>query len=78
MDVELDIVMKRFARVGAMISFLFCFLAGVCILLPVLSAPKQDAFVLIALGLFLVGMAFFFGAMLWLIGEKCSSKHDGK
>jgi len=66
--------MKTFTRVGAVFSFLFCSLGGLCVLIPALSGPAQEGFVLAALGLFLVGMAFFFGSMLWLTGEKCSAK----
>ena len=45
---------------------------------PAFSSPKEDAFVLTALGLFLIGMAFFFGSMLWLAGQKHCSKQDSK
>ena len=70
--------MKTFSRVGAVVSFLSCFLGGVCMLKPAFSSPKEDAFVLTALGLFLIGMAFFFGSMLWLAGQKHCSKQDSK
>jgi hypothetical protein len=43
-----------------------------------LSSPAKDGFVVAALGLFLIGMAFFFGFMIWLAGEKHCSKQDGK
>src|SRR5262245_18723162 len=72
-----NIVMKTLARVGAVTSFLFCFLGGVCILKPALSATREDGFVLAALGLFLIGLAFFFGSILWLTGERfCSKQHS--
>jgi len=70
--------MKTFIRLGAVISFLFCFLGGICFIKPALSSPAEDRFVVAALGLFLIGMAFFFGFMLWLAGEKLCSKQDSK
>ena len=70
--------MKTFTRTAAIISFAFCSLSGVCILLPALSAPRSEGVLFVAMGLFLVGLAFFFGAMLWIVGEKCCSKQNGK
>jgi len=66
--------MRTFTRISAVISFLFCFLGGVCMLGTGFSGNGGLALVVGALGLFLIGMAFFFGAMLWLAGQKCSSK----
>ena len=58
--------MKTLTRIGAVLSFGFCSLAGVCVLLPALSRPKEDAFILAALGLLLLGLGSFFGSSLWL------------
>jgi hypothetical protein len=66
--------MRTFTRIAAVMSFLFCFLAGVCMLTPAFSRPGEDSIIAVALGLFLIGMAFFFGALLWVAGQKCSSK----
>jgi hypothetical protein len=41
-----------------------------------LSSRAKDGFVVAALGLFLIGMAFFFGLMIWLAGEKRCSKQE--
>lgn len=68
--------MKMFIRVGAVVSFLCCFLSGVCLVIPALSSRAKDGFVVAALGLFLIGMAFFFGLMIWLAGEKRCSKQE--
>jgi len=43
-------------------------------LTPVLSGPREDGILAAAIGLFLIGIAFFFGALLWVAGQKCSSK----
>lgn len=68
--------MKSVTRVGAVISFSFCFLSGICLFAPALTAPTEDRFVLAALGLFLIGMAFFFGSILWITSERLCSKQD--
>jgi hypothetical protein len=62
--------MKTFTRFAAAISFFFCFLGGIALLQPALSEPKADDFLFVALGFFLMDMAFFFGAMLWLAAER--------
>ena len=68
--------MKAIVRTGAALSFLFCFLGGACLLKPAFSSPKEDSFVLAAVGLSFIGMAFFFGSMLWLAAEKYRSMLD--
>jgi hypothetical protein len=68
--------MKRLARAGAGLSFTFFLLGGVAILTK--TDYSGEYVVLIALGLFLVGTAFFVGPMLWLAAEKCGSKQGGK
>jgi hypothetical protein len=34
----------------------------------------EDGFILAAIGLFLVGLAFFAGTILWIAGEKWTAK----
>ena len=70
--------MKTLARIGAGLSFTFFLLAGVSILTKTHFQIDGERLVLTALGLFLVGTAFFVGPMVWLAAEKCCSKQDGK
>lgn len=62
--------MKTLARNGPVISFVFCFLGGVLLLLN--GIDKENGF-FCGLGLFFIGMAFFVGPMLWLVAEKYRS-----
>ena len=71
-------IMKTLARIGAGLSFTFFLLSGVCLLTTTSFRISGEYVVLTALGLFLVGTAFFVGPMLWLAAEKCCSKQDGK
>jgi hypothetical protein len=66
--------MKTLARIGAGFSFTFFFLGGVTILAKTHLQTDGENFVLTALGLFLVGTAFFVGPMLWLAAEKRCSR----
>jgi hypothetical protein len=70
--------MKTLARVGAGFSFTFFLLAGGTILAKTHFQTDGENVVLTALGLFLVGTAFFVGPMLWLAAEKRCSKQDGE
>jgi hypothetical protein len=70
--------MRTVTRIAAVMSFLFCFLAGVCMLIPAFSGPGKDGIIAAALGFFLIGLAFFFGALLWVAGQKCSAGGDSK
>ena len=65
-------IIKTVARIGAVLSFAFFFVAGTAILAT--TQYTAEYVVLVALGLFLVGTAFFAGALLWLAAERCSSK----
>ena len=71
-------VMKTLARIGAGLSFAFFFLGGMTILAKTHLRIDGETIVLTALGLFLVGTAFFVGPMLWLAAEKHCSREDGK
>ncbi len=66
--------MKTLARIGAVTSFAFFFLPGVWVLC---NAKAGEALAVI-LGCVLVGIAFFVGPILWLIGEKCRPPQDRK
>jgi di/tricarboxylate transporter len=69
--------MKTIARAAAVLSFIFCLLAGVWILSR--TNFKGDNDVLgTAIGFYFVGKAFFVGPMLWLAGEKCCPNLEGK
>ena len=68
--------MKTIARIGAVLAFTFCILGGLWILTKCTSS-KDDALYM-GIGLYFVGKAFFVGPMLWLAGEKCCTKPDGK
>lgn len=71
--------MKTLARIGAGFSFASFLLAGLAILARTdFQGPREDVVMIAALGLFLVGTAFFAGSMLWLAAEKWCSKQDSK
>ncbi len=68
--------MKTLARIGAISSFtLFCLPAVLLFRIP---QDTRDATLATVLGLCLLGVAVFLGTILWLAGEKCCSKQDGK
>jgi len=70
--------MKTLARIGAGLSFAFFFLGGAAILTRTHFQTDRENILGTALGLVLVGTAFFAGPMLWLGAEKCCSRQDGK
>jgi hypothetical protein len=61
--------MKTITRLGAILSFAFCLLAGLWILSRASFGAKDDVLAT-AIGFYFVGKAFFVGPMLWLAGEK--------
>ncbi len=63
--------MKYLARFAAALSFTLFFISGAI----VISQPGLFATVV---GLFLMGIAVFTGALLWLAAEKWTSKPDGR
>ena len=67
--------MKTLARIGPVVSFTFCLLGGVVLLL---NGIDNESGLLSGIGLFFIGMAFFVGPMLWLAAEKYCSKPDSK
>ena len=69
--------MKIMARIGAVLSFVFCLLGG-CWILKAANFNSKDDALGTAIGFYFVGKAFFVGPMLWLAAGKCSAKPDGK
>jgi len=70
--------MKTLLRIGAVLSFLFFFVGGCCILSRTLFSPASDAFILAAVGFFFVGTAFFAGPMLLIAAEKLTRHGENK
>ncbi len=63
--------MKNLARIAAALSFTLLFISGAI----VIAQPGLFATVV---GLFLMGIAVFAGALLWLASEKWCAKSDGR
>jgi hypothetical protein len=70
--------MRILARIAAILSFLFFLLAGAGMLLLGAEVGVREGPIIFILGLCLLGLAFFFGALLWLAGEWCHSKLAGR
>ena len=70
--------MKSLLRVAAALSFGFCFLAGLLILGNAVASGYADAFMIAAVGLVLIGIAFFVGAILMVAAEKLGRKAGGE
>ena len=65
--------LRVIGRLGAIMAFLFCLLAGLWILSTAgLSRNKGDA-VFSAFGLYFIGKAFFLGPMLWIVSSANSA-----
>jgi hypothetical protein len=65
--------MKNVSRFGAVLSFTFCAIPGLWLILHSNSEAGAVLF-----GMFLIGIAFFAGSMVWLTGERHRLKQDGK
>ena len=59
--------MQILTRVCPIVSFSFCLLGGIILLL---NGLDREDFVWSSFGLFLIGMAFFIGPMLWVSTKK--------
>ncbi|MFN0068530.1 MAG: hypothetical protein ACKVYV_12940 [Limisphaerales bacterium] len=70
--------MKTVTRIGAIVSFLCCLLGGVWLLRPALGGAFEDGFVLASAGVSLIGVGVFLGLLLWLAGEKCLTRQEGR
>jgi hypothetical protein len=63
--------MKLLLRTAAVLSFVFCFGGGSLILgVALASQPAKDSFVIAAVGLVFIGIAFFVGGMLLVAGQR--------
>ncbi len=69
-------VMKALLRFAAISSFGCCFAAGVWMFGTAVSSQTKDMFLLAAMGLIVIGMAFFAGAILLLAAERFSRKEE--
>ena len=61
--------MKTVMRTVAVLSFGFFLVAGLCLMAAALP-DSRDYVLALAIGLLLVGVALFAGAMIWLLAEK--------
>jgi hypothetical protein len=64
--------MKTLLRMAAVLSFLFFFVGGGCLLIRAPFLVASDAFPIMAVGFFFVGTAFFVGPILLVAAEKLS------
>ena len=69
--------MKASLRVAAALSFGFCFVAGLLILGNAVGSEYKDAFMVAAVGLVFIGVAFFVGGMLLVAAERSGRKIGG-
>lgn len=69
--------MKILLRVAATLSFGFCFLAGLLILGNAVGSAYKDAFMVAAVGLVFIGIAFFVGGILLVAAERLGRKTGG-
>ncbi len=71
--------MKTLLRIAAVLSFGFCFAGGFLIFcLAAAHLDSPDAALIAAVGLVLVGLAFFTGAMVWMAAEKICSRRESE
>ena len=76
---QLDFIcMKTLLQIAAGLSFLFCFLAGIIVLIPALGSPKSDGFMLVAVGLLFTGFGVFFGAILLVAAHKFAGSKNAR
>jgi hypothetical protein len=66
--------MKALARGGALLSFGCFFVAGLWLISLATAARNPDQPAVTILGLCLLGLGFFLGPMLWLLGERCGKR----
>jgi hypothetical protein len=66
--------MRLLLRVAAVLSFGSCFLAGLLILGNAIASGYSDASMVAAVGLVLLGIGFFMGAMLLVAAERLGRK----
>lgn len=66
--------MKTLLRMSAVLSFLSCAVGGVWLLGKAIVSKYDDLIVMAVMGLFLVGLAFFFGGILLVAAERLGRK----
>ena len=73
-------IMKKLLQIAGVLSFLFPFVGGVVLLIGALSSPSGsgEAPMLTVIGFFLIGNAFFAGAILLFAAEKLSPNDASK
>ena len=69
--------MKSLLRIAAALSFGFCSLAGLLILGNALASGYSDASMIAAVGLVLMGIGLFMGAVLLVVAERFGRKAEG-
>ena|SRR5437588_2382115 len=62
--------LKGLLRIAAVLSFGCCFAGGAWLLGKALGSPHEDMFLLAAIGLIFIGLAFFVGALLLFAAER--------
>jgi hypothetical protein len=67
--------MKIFARIAAVLAFLFCFVGGLGILVQSDFKSDKDVFP-IGIAFCFIGIAFFVGPILWLLSGKLSGREQ--
>jgi hypothetical protein len=70
--------MKALLRTAAVLSFGFCFAGGLWLVGKAASEKNEDLFLVVAVGLVLIGMAFFVGAILLVAAERFGRKYEGR
>ena len=70
--------MKALLRVAGVLSFFFCFAAGLLTLGKTVGSGYRDAFLVEAVGLVFIGIAFFVGSILLVAAERFGRKGEGR
>jgi len=72
-------IMKKLLQIAAVLSFLFPFVGGVVLLIGAISSREGgEAAMLTVIGFFLIGNAFFVGAILLFAAEKLNPNDGSK
>ena len=71
-------LMKAFLRLAAVFSFVPCFIAGALILGNALASGYKDTWIVSAVGLVVIGLAFFLGSILLFAAERVSRNVERK
>ena len=70
--------MKKLLRIASFLSFGCCFTGGLLILCLSAFGHDPSAVLVAALGMVLMGAAFFAGAIILLFAEKWCARQDDK